>query len=172
MTVLISPTNLSSLWFWQRHHDAASEEITLTTLVRHLLLHKPDVHTVGPDDTVLTALRLMAEKNIGAVLVVNGATLEGIFSERDYARKVVLHGKASQETTVREIMTAPVISIPADWSVSQCMALMTERHIRHLPVMENDALIGVISIGDVVGAFVGDQQFTISTLESYIMSGG
>ncbi len=144
----------------------------MTTLVRHLLLHKPDVYTVRPDDTVLTALRLMAEKNIGAVLVVNGGTLDGIFSERDYARKVVLHGKASQETAVREIMTAPVISIPPDWSVSQCMALMTERHIRHLPVVDNGSLVGVISIGDVVRAFVDDQQFTISSLESYIMSGG
>lgn len=137
-----------------------------------MLRNKPAVHTVRPDDTVLAALRLMADKNIGAVLVVDGGVLEGIFSERDYARKVVLHGKASQETTVREIMTAPVVSIPPDWSVDQCMALMTDRHIRHLPVMEDGRLIGIISIGDVVSTFVDDQQFTISTLESYIMSGG
>ena len=145
----------------------------MTTLVRHLLLHKPDVYAVRHADTVLTALRLMADRNIGAVLVVDGnGTPEGIFSERDYARQVVLHGKASGDTVFRDVMTSPVISIPPDWSVSQCMALMTERHIRHLPVMRDGLLLGVISIGDVVRAFVDDQQFTINSLESYIMSGG
>jgi len=144
----------------------------LTTLVRHLLRQKPHVHAVHPDDTVLAALQLMADQNIGAVLVVEGGQLRGIFSERDYARKVVLHGKSSRETALRDVMTHPVISIRPDWSVDQCMALMTERHIRHLPVIEGDGIVGVISIGDIVRAFVDDQQFTISSLESYIMSGG
>ncbi len=144
----------------------------MMTLVRQMLAGKPEVHTVSPDATVFDALRLMAEKNIGAALVVSDDKLVGILSERDYARKMVLHGKNSRETYVREIMTDDVVSVAPGWTCGECMALMTERHIRHLPVMDDGRLVGVISIGDVVRAIVQEQQFTISSLESYIMSGG
>ena len=144
----------------------------MTTLVRHMLAGKPDVHVVDPDDTVLDALRLMAERNIGAVLVISEGALVGILSERDYARKMVLHGKSSHETSVREVMTSAVVSVSPEWTCDQCMALMTEKHIRHLPVIDKTRLIGVISIGDVVRAVVDVQQSTISTLQNYIMSAG
>jgi len=137
-----------------------------------MLAGKPDVYTVTPDDTVFAALRLMAEKNIGAVLVTSDGAVQGILSERDYARKMVLHGKSSHDTTVREVMTTQVISVGPNWSSEQCMQLMTDKHIRHLPVMDGGQLIGVISIGDVVRAVLQGQQYTISTLESYIMTGG
>lgn len=143
----------------------------MITSVRQLLAGKPDVHTVSPDDTVLAALRLMADRNIGAVLVVSDGTLHGILSERDYARKVVLQGKSSTETAVREVMTTDVITVEPDWSSVQCMAIMTEKHIRHLPVLEAGRLVGIISIGDVVRAVVGEQAFTITSLESYIKTG-
>jgi CBS domain-containing protein len=138
--------------------------------VRHMLRGKPTVYSVGPGDTVFDALRLMADKNIGAVVVVSGQTIEGIFSERDYARKVILLGKTSKETLVSEIMTTPVICVEPEWTADQCMALMTEKRIRHLPVVEHEQLIGVISIGDVVRAVVDEQQFTISSLQRYITS--
>lgn len=144
----------------------------MTTLVRHMLVGKTDVYTVTPDDTVFDALRLMAEKNIGAVLVVEADALQGILSERDYARKMVLHGKSSHETRVRDVMTPHVISVAPTWSSEQCMQLMTDKHIRHLPVLEDGRLIGVVSIGDVVRAVLQGQRDTISTLESYIMTGG
>ena len=144
----------------------------MTTLVRHLLVGKTDVYAVSPDDTVLDALRLMADKNIGAVMVLEGDRALGILSERDYARKMVLHGKSSRDTSVREVMTSPLISVGRDWTCERCMALMTDKHIRHLPVMEGERLVGVISIGDVVRAVVHEHESTISSLESYIMSGG
>ncbi|HTV02654.1 MAG TPA: CBS domain-containing protein [Luteitalea sp.] len=144
----------------------------MTTLVRHMLVGKTDVYAVHPDDTVLDALRLMADKNIGAVMVLQDGEALGILSERDYARKMVLHGKSSRDTTVREVMTAPLISVAPDWTCDSCMSLMTDRHIRHLPVMEGNRLAGVISIGDVVRAVVQEHESTISSLESYIMSGG
>jgi CBS domain-containing protein len=144
----------------------------MTTLVRHMLVGKTEVYAVRPDDTVLAALRLMAEKNIGAVMVLDGDEPAGILSERDYARKMVLHGKSSRDTTVREVMTSPLISVEPEWSCDRCMALMTDKHIRHLPVIENGRLVGVISIGDVVRAVVQEHESTISSLESYIMSGG
>ena len=138
--------------------------------VREMLLGKPAVYSVGPGDTVFDALRLMADKNIGAVLVRSNEKLEGIFSERDYARRVVLLGKMSRETLVSEIMTTRVISVEPNWTADQCMALMTEKRIRHLPVMEQGRLVGVISIGDVVRAVVDEQQFTIDALQRYITS--
>jgi CBS domain-containing protein len=144
----------------------------MTTLVRHMLVGKPEVYSVGADDTVFDALHLMAQVNIGAVLVLEDGQVRGIMSERDYARKMVLHGKSSRETRVREVMTTRVITVEPDRTCSDCMALMTEKHIRHLPVMEQGRLMGVISIGDVVRAVVREQQATISTLEQYIMSGG
>lgn len=142
----------------------------MSATVRDMLRGKSDVHSVAPGDTVLTALRLMADRNIGAVLVRSNEKLEGIFSERDYARKVVLLGKMSRETLVSEIMTPRVISVEPNWTADQCMALMTEKRIRHLPVMEQGRLVGVISIGDVVRAVVDEQQFTIDVLQRYITS--
>lgn len=143
----------------------------MMTSVRQMLAGKPDVHTISPADTVLAALRLMAEKNIGAVLVVADGRLQGILSERDYARKVVLQGKSSTETTVDQVMTTDVISVGPDWSSAQCMALMTTKHIRHLPVLDAGRLVGIVSIGDVVRKVVDEQAFTINSLESYIKTG-
>lgn len=143
----------------------------MDTTVRQMLSSKSTVHSVKPEDTVYDALRLMADRNIGAVLVVSDAGLEGILSERDYARKVVLHGRMSQETAVKEIMTTNVVYVDPAWTADQCMALMTDKRIRHLPVMDNDQLVGVISIGDVVRAVVDEQAFTIKSLERYLMTG-
>ena len=142
----------------------------MTTTVRQILAGKAGVYMVSPDDTILDALRLMADKNIGAVLVMSGDAIAGIVSERDYARKVVLLGRTSKTTPVREIMTTAVISVEPGSTADQCMALMTERRIRPLPVVENGALVGIISIGDVVRAVVDSQQFVIKSLENYIMS--
>jgi len=142
------------------------------TTVRQMLSAKADIYAVTPEDSVYEALKLMAARNIGAVLVVSGAEMKGIFSERDYARRVVLHGKMSKETLVSEIMTTNVICVEPGWTADQCMALMTEKHIRHLPVLENGRLVGVISIGDVVRAVVDEQKFTITSLERYLMTGG
>ena len=142
----------------------------MAVTVRDMLRGKPGVYSVKPGDTVYDALQLMADKNIGAVIVRSDQRLEGILSERDYARKVILVGKTSRETLVKEIMTTSVVSIDPDWTADQCMALMTEKRIRHLPVIERDRLVGVISIGDVVRAVVDDQQFTITSLERYITS--
>lgn len=140
------------------------------TTVRDLLRHKG--HTLWsttPETTVYDALRLMAEQNVGALLVFDGdQNLAGILSERDYARKVVLQGKTSRETAVREIMTAKVFGVQPAQSLEECMALMTAKHIRHLPVLENGQVVGMISIGDVVRAVIADQQFMIEQLENYI----
>jgi CBS domain-containing protein len=138
--------------------------------VRQMLQAKPAIHSVSPDDTVFDALQIMAERNIGAVLVIEHGELVGILSERDYARKGILKGHHSKDTPVRALMTTPVVSVPASWSVHHCMSIMTERRIRHLPVVDGGRLIGVISIGDVVRAVVDDQQFTINALQSYIAS--
>ena len=142
----------------------------MSATVREMLRGKSSIYWVEPGDTVLEALRLMADRNIGAVLVRSDEKLEGIFSERDYARKVILLGKTSRETLVSEIMTTHVICVEPGWTADQCMALMTERRIRHLPVVEQGRLIGVISIGDVVRAVVEEQQFTIDSLQRYITS--
>lgn len=128
-----------------------------------------EIWAVRPDATVLDALGLMAEKNIGAVLVMDGATLAGILSERDYARKVILEGKSSRDTLVSEIMTARVVCVRPEQSVDECMALMTGKHIRHLPVLDqDDRVLGIISLGDAVKAIIEEQQFVIAQLEHYI----
>ena len=137
--------------------------------VRDILRTKGNqIWSVSPDVTVFSALELMAEKNIGALVVTDGENLAGIFSERDYARKVILKGKASKETSVREIMTSEVTTVRPSQSVDECMALMTDKRIRHLPVFEGDKLVGLISIGDVVKAIISEREFTIKQLESYI----
>ncbi len=142
----------------------------MATTVRTMLKDKTAVYAVSPSDTIFDALGLMAQHNIGAVLVLDGDQIRGILSERDYARKIVLAGKTSKTTPVHEIMTTEVISVDGAWTADQCMALMTERRVRHLPVVEAGRLIGVISIGDVVRAVVAEQQFTIDALEGYITS--
>ena len=127
-----------------------------------------EIWSVAPDSTVLAALELMAEKNIGAVMVLVGQELQGIFSERDYARKIILKGKTSAETLVSEIMTERVAYVGPHNTLEECMALMTEKHFRHLPVMEGNRLLGLISIGDVVKEIISNQQIEIKQLESYI----
>lgn len=139
--------------------------------VREMLRNKSAVHAVSPRQSIYEALRLMADRNIGAVLVLQDEAIVGILSERDYARKVALVGKTSKETPVSEIMTTNVLCVEPGWTAQQCMALMTERRIRHLPVVEEGRLVGVISIGDVVRAVVNEQEFTINSLESYITDG-
>jgi CBS domain-containing protein len=126
------------------------------------------VHSVRPDDTVLSALGAMAAHDIGAVLVVEGDELVGILTERDYARKVALMGRASRDSPVRAIMTANIVCIPSTRTVEECMALMTERRCRHLPVVENGRVIGLVSIGDLVKAMIDEQEFTINQLKNYI----
>ena len=126
------------------------------------------VHCVRPDDTVLAALGVMAEHDIGAVLVLDGDELAGILTERDYARKVVLAGRSSKDSPVRAIMTAEVVCVPPNRSIEDCMALMTERRLRHLPVVENGQVIGLVSIGDLVKATIDEQEFTINQLKNYI----
>ena len=137
--------------------------------VRHILEGKGgQVWSVEPDTTVYDALKLMAEKNLGAVLVLQQDKLVGIFSERDYARKIILKGKSSKETTVDEIMTPDVVTVEARNSIEECMAMMTGKRIRHLPVVEAEKIVGVISIGDIVKAIISEQEYTIKQLESYI----
>ena len=126
--------------------------------------------TVSPDARVFEALKQMADKDIGALLVVEDGKLAGILSERDYARKVILQGKSSHDTPVREIMTERVVYVQPKNTLDECMALMTDKRIRHLPVLDNDKLIGVLSIGDLVKETISEQQFTIKQLESYIHS--
>jgi CBS domain-containing protein len=142
------------------------------TTIRQILARKPEVYSIDPDATVLDALRLMEQKNIGALLVMKGAQLVGIFSERDYARRMILHGRTSRETPVREVMTPQVFVITPDTSSGECMMHMTDRHIRHLPVVEAGRVVGVISIGDVVRSVIDDLRFTVRQLEGYIKGGG
>jgi CBS domain-containing protein len=127
---------------------------------------------IGPDATAYDALELMANKNIGALLVVENGRLIGVFSERDYARKVILRGKSSKSTPVRELMSSPPISVASDTTLRDCMVLMTDKHIRHLPVLDHGTLMGVVSIGDVVHTIISEQQSTIEELEEYIAGTG
>ncbi|WP_148714346.1 CBS domain-containing protein [Chitinolyticbacter meiyuanensis] len=137
---------------------------------RHLLVEKQlhETISISPQATVYQALQLMAEKNIGAVLVMEGDKLVGIFSERDYARKVVLMGKTSAGTAVADIMTRRLVCVPPTMLVDECLALMTEKRIRHLPVLDDDSVLGVLSIGDLVREKIADQEYTIEQLSHYI----
>ena len=140
--------------------------------VGHVLQEKGNrIWSVSSDTTVYDALTLMAEKNLGAVLVMDGARIAGMFSERDYARKVILEGKSSKETPVKEIMTKDVLFVRPGHSIEDCMALMTDKRTRHLPVMEDENLIGIISMGDVVKAIISEHQFVIKQMENYITGG-
>ena len=129
-----------------------------------------DVWTVSPDSTVYDALQVMADKNVGALMVLENDQVVGVFSERDYARKVILKGKASKDTPVSEIMSTKLVWVRPDQTIEDCMDLMTNRRIRHLAVLEEGRPIGVISIGDVVKAIISGQEFTIQQLEHYIAS--
>jgi len=140
--------------------------------VRQLLQVKGgDVWSIAPDAWVFDALKLMADKGIGSLLVLEGEKLVGILSERDYARKVILKDKSSMDTPVKEIMTQEVITIRPEQTIQECMTLMTEERVRHLPVLSDDQLVGVISIGDVVKAIISQQEFMIEQLERYIEGG-
>lgn len=126
------------------------------------------VYAVRPDDTVLAALVVMAKHEIGAVLVLDGEEIKGILTERDYARKVALAGRSSKDSPVGSIMTANVVCVPPSRTVGECMGLMTERRCRHLPVVENGRVVGLVSIGDLVKAQIDEQEFTINQLKNYI----
>ncbi|QNL49759.1 CBS domain-containing protein [Olivibacter sp. SDN3] len=139
--------------------------------VQHILNNKPAiVYAVSSHDSVFDALELMMEKNISALLVIEHDELLGIFTERDYARKIILQGKASKDTSIREVMTANPQTITSFDRIDHCMSLMTNNHFRHLPVVENKQVIGMLSIGDLVKSIIEDQKETISQLESYINS--
>ena len=141
------------------------------TSVRQLLDRKGrQVFSIAPGTPVLDAIRTMAERHVGALLVMEGEKLSGIVSERDYARKVILMGRSSADTPVRDIMTAGVITVQPETPVEKCMQIMTERRVRHLPVIENGRVVGMVSIGDLVKAVIAEQQQQIEQLESYIHS--
>jgi len=140
--------------------------------VRHLLQEKGNqVWSIAPQATVYEALELMAKKNVGALLVIENGNVVGMFTERDYARKVILHGRSSKTTSVGELMTADVLYVSPDDTIEYCMAIMTDKHLRHLPVMGKEKLVGIVSIGDVVKAIISDREFTIRELERYITGG-
>ena len=139
--------------------------------VKELLADKPPaVHAIAPDEPVLEAIQMMADRSIGAVLVMRGTELVGILSERDYARKVILRGRSSAETQVWEIMSAPVTTVSPEDTVNTCMMLMTEKRIRHLPVVSRGEVVGVLSIGDLVKSVIEAQEQEIAQLQRYIAS--
>ena len=139
------------------------------TKVKDILATKGnEVCSIDPDASVYDAMKRMAEKGIGALLVMEGTKVVGVISERDYARKVILQGRASRSTRVREIMTSHVLYAEPDQNIEECMALMTEKRVRHLPVMAGGQVIGVISIGDLVKSIITEQKFIIEQLERYI----
>lgn len=137
-------------------------------IVKQLIGGKREIHSIGPDQPVLAAIQLMADKFVGALLVMRDEQLVGIVSERDYARKVILKGRSSSTTPVRDIMTPEVITVTPGDSVHRCMRLVTDKHIRHLPVVENGKVVGVVSIGDLVKAVIDDQAEQLEQLQRYI----
>ncbi|MDB5868410.1 MAG: putative signal-transduction protein with domain [Polaromonas sp.] len=140
------------------------------TAVTDILKTKPDntVHAIGPDDSVFDALQRMADKGIGALLVLQGDAIVGILTERDYARKIALKGRSSALTLVRDVMTSSVMFVKPTQTSEECMALMTDNRLRHLPVVDNGKLLGLISIGDLVKDIISEQKFVIEQLEHYI----
>ncbi len=139
------------------------------TTVRHILDQKgPQVWFVHPDDTVYDAIKMMADKNVGALVVLDGSKIVGIVTERDYARNVFLKGRASPQTLVREIMQHNVVCVEPDKSIEECMAIMSAKRVRHLPVINDGELLGIVSIGDLVKSIISDREFVIEQLEHYI----
>jgi CBS domain-containing protein len=138
--------------------------------VAEILKSKPDrsVYNIAPGSSVFDALRIMADKNIGALLVEDGGKIVGIFTERDYARKIVLLDRSSKQTTIAEVMSSPVMYVRPAQTNEECMALMTDNHLRHLPVMDDEKLVGLVSIGDLVKDIISEQQFIIDQLQHYI----
>ena len=143
----------------------------MRTVEQLLQVKGSDIWSIAPQATTYNALQIMAEKNVGALLVIEKEKLMGIFSERDYARKVILKDKSSKNTSVGELMTREVFYIDADSTLEEIMALMTAKRIRHLPVLKNNQLIGIVTLGDVVKQIISDQQFAIRELEKYITGG-
>ncbi len=140
----------------------------MKTVSRVLQAKGDQIFSVGPDASVFDALEEMSKRDVGALIVMKDGNVVGIFSERDYARKIILAGKASRDTAVSEIMTSRVVCARPDLTLEECLALMTDKRIRHLPVMHGDDLVGVVSIGDLVKGIIDDQRFLISQLESYV----
>jgi CBS domain-containing protein len=139
--------------------------------VKDILSNKgAEIWSIGPDDTVYAAIHLLAEKKAGALAVIDGERLIGIISERDYARQIILKGRSSENTLVKDIMSSNVITAAPGQDIQACMQLMTEKRIRHLPIIDADKLVGMISIGDLVRAIIADQESTIGDLEKYISS--
>ena len=139
------------------------------TMAKQILDSKGhDVWSIGPDEFVIDAIRLMADKGIGALLIMEGEKLVGIVSERDYARKVILQGRSSQQTQVKDIMTISVLCARPQQTVEECLTLMTDKRVRHLPVVDGERVDGMLSIGDLVKAIITEQEFTIKQLEHYI----
>ena len=139
--------------------------------VKHIIQNKSkSIYSVTPQTSVLDALQVMMDKNISALLVTEGPELKGIFTERDYARKIILQGKASKETSIQEVMTAKLETVKLNTSIEHCMQIMTKQHIRHLPIVEDGIVVGMISIGDLVKFIIEDQKQTIEQLQSYISS--
>ncbi len=139
------------------------------TTVRNIMRRKGNgVHSIAPDSTVMAALQLMLEKDIGALVVIKENAIAGIFSERDFARKVILKGNSILDARVSDLMTPDVITVTPDQSIDECMTLMTANRIRHLPVLENRTLVGIVSIGDIVAALIAEKEQLIVQLESYI----
>src|SRR3984893_13065161 len=157
------------MWFARQCRACLSREAPMK-LVAQILRSKPDptVHAIVPTASMFDALQLMAEKNIGALLIMEGETIVGMVSERDYARKIALLGRSSKETPVRDVMTCPVMYVGPQQSTEECMALMTEKRLRHLPVLDGGKLIGLISIGDLVKDIISEQNFVIEQLQCYI----
>lgn len=148
----------------------AETKTSSTIFIRDLLkVKEKDIWSISPDASVFEALELMAEKEVGALVVLEGDKAVGVISERDYARKVILIGKASKETSVREIMSSPVRFVTPDHTVAECMAIMTNQHIRHLPVLVGKRLDGIVSIGDLVKSIISEQGHLIQQLENYIL---
>lgn len=141
----------------------------MKTKIKEILAVKGhNVWAVPPESTVFEAIEMMADKGVGALAVTLDGKLVGIISERDYARKVILKGQSSKETSVREIMSTDVICVSGEETIDECMALMTEKRVRHLPILDSDKLVGMISVGDLVKSIIKDQTFTIEQLEGYI----
>ena len=140
--------------------------------IRHLLDTKGyEIWSISPNATVYEAIELLADKDIGAVLVMDDGKLEGILSERDYARRLILKGRTSKGTEVRDVMTSDVLTLNPDNTLEECMALMTQKHVRHIPILEEGKVIGIVSIGDAVNATIANQEFLIEQLEKYIQQG-